>query len=119
MSSISKGYEAGNLSQTKEYIASPVGVEKLGISYVRGSTALTPGQCMVHDSSNKHKIAYTAGNAVPSGEYACILDDYEAAGASSGEIIVASGLISGTVYKAQLTGYHDNFKNAVPQIRFI
>lgn len=119
MSSTPKGYESGNLSQTKEYIASPVGIEKMGISYVRGSTALTPGQCMVHDSSNKHKTAYTAGNAVASGEYACILDDYEPTGAVSGEIIVASGLIGGTVYKSQLTGYHDNFKNAVPQIRFI
>jgi len=114
-----KGYEAGNLTQTKEYIASPIGVEKVGISYVRGSAALEPGQCLTSDTSLKYKQAYTAGTAVTSGEYCGILDDYEPDGATSGEIIVASMLIGGTVYKNKLTGYHDNFKNAVPQIRFL
>lgn len=119
MSSTPKGYEAGDATLTKEYLATPVGAVKTGISYQRGSTALTPGQCMIADSSNKYKTAYTAGNAVTSGEYACILDTYEPDGAVSGEIIISSALIGGVVYKNQLTGYHDNFKNAVPQIRFI
>jgi hypothetical protein len=114
-----KGFSSGNLTQTTEYIATPAGIAKIGISYVRGSTALAPGQCLVPDSSNKYKQAYTAGNAVTSGEYCGVLDDYEPDGAASGEIIIASMLISGTVYKNKLTGYHDNFKNAVPQIRFL
>ena len=119
MSFTAKGYEAGNATQSKEYLATPVGAVKIGISYVRGSTAIAPGQCMVQDSANKYKQSYTAGTAVVSGEYACILDIYEPDGAVSGEIIVSSALIAGVVYKNQLTGYHDNFKAAVPQIRFI